>query len=118
MSQPQQSVIRHVIDPEALAATLGCGRRAVLDELLEAERHSFLGGHHDVGPVLERAVLEGVPFADLDREDVAHEHAAMRLAYGCVSRREPLTNLTVAWPEWQTGVRVAEAALRDEALAL
>jgi hypothetical protein len=114
MSQPQQLVIRHVIDPEALAGTLGCGRRAVLDELLEAERQSFLGGHSDVGPVLERAVLEGVPFPDLDCEDAAHEHAATRLAYACVSRREPLTNLTVVWSDWQAGVRVAEAVLRDE----
>ena len=118
MTQPQQSVIRHVIDPKALAGILGCGRRAVLDELLEAERQSFLGGHTDLGPVLERAVLEGVPFPGLDREDVAHGHAAMRLAYASVSRREPFTNSTVAWPDWQTGVRLADAVLRDEARTL
>ena len=118
MTQPQQSVIRHVIDPDALAAILGCGRRAVLDELLEAERQSFLGGHKDLAPVLERAVLEGVPFPDLDREEPAHQHAAMRLAYASVSRREPFTLSTAAWPDWQTGVRVAEAVLGDEARAL
>lgn len=118
MTQPQQSVIRHVIDSERLAGILGCGRRAVLDELLEAERHSFLGGHTDLGPVLERAVLEGVPFPGLDREDVAHVHAATRLAYASVSRREPFTHSTIAWPEWQTGERVADAVLRDEARTL
>ncbi len=118
MTQPQQLVIRHVIDPAALARILGCGKRAVLDELLEAERNSFLGGHTDLAPVLDRAVLEGVPFPDLDREDVPHEHAAMRLAYACVSRREPFTNSTVAWSDWQTGMRVAEAVLHDEALTL
>ena len=118
MSQPQQLVIRHVIDPDALAGILGCGRRAVLDELLEAERQSLFGGHTDLAPVLERAVLEGVPFPDLDREDAAHEHAAMRLAYACVSRRETFGNSMLAWSDWQTGVRVAEAALRDEARTL
>jgi len=118
MTQPQQSVIRHVIDSNRLAGILGCGRRAVLDKLLEAERQSFLGGHTDLAPVLERAVLEGVPFSDLDREEVAHGHAALRLAYTCVSPREPFTHSTIAWPEWQTGVRVADAVLRDEARTL
>jgi hypothetical protein len=118
MTQPEQLVIRHVIDADALAGILGCGKRTVLDELLEAERQSFLGGHTDLGPVLERAVLEGVPFPDLDREEPAHEHAAMRLAYACVSRREPFAGSTVAWADWQAGVRVAEAVLGDEARTL
>ena len=118
MTQPQQTVIRHVVDADALAGILGCGKRAVLDELIEAERQSFLGGHPDAAPVLERAVLEGVPFPGLDREEPAHEHAAIRLAYACVSRREPFMLSTATWSDWQTGVRMAEAVLRDEARTL
>jgi hypothetical protein len=112
MSQPQQSVIRHLIEAKGLAGILGCGKRRVLEELLEAERQSFLGGYQDIGPVLEQAVLEGVPFPGLDREDTEHEHAAMRLAYSCVARKEPFDSM-VAIPAWQAGVRVAASVLPE-----
>jgi hypothetical protein len=42
----------------------------------------------------------------------------MRLAYASVSRREPFSHSAVAWSEWQTGVRMADAVLRDEARTL